>query len=84
MNAIINSEKAICAAELKALKCCVIIPTYNNDQTLAQVIKDVSEYCHDILVVNDGSTDQTKQVLEQFSEIHKVDYLPNSGKGCIL
>ena len=34
-----------------------VIPTYNNEKTLARVIGDVRRYCTDVLVVNDGSTD---------------------------
>ena len=33
-----------------------VIPTYNNEKTLARVIGDVRRYCTDVLVVNDGST----------------------------
>ena len=29
------------------LKCCVIIPTYNNDRTLEKVIEDSSQYDDD-------------------------------------
>ena len=36
-----------------------VIPTYNNEKTLARVIGDVRRYCTDVLVVNDGSTDST-------------------------
>ena len=31
-----------------------VIPTYNNEKTLARVIGDVRRYCTDVLVVNDG------------------------------
>ena len=34
-----------------------VIPTYNNEKTLARVIGDVRRYCTDVLVVNDGSTE---------------------------
>ena len=33
-----------CAEQLRALKCCVIIPTYNNAQKLEAVIEAVKEY----------------------------------------
>ena len=60
---------------------CVIIPTYNNGGTLAAVIKDVSAYTNHIIVVNDGSTDNTDDILNKFSFIKKVSYSKNSGKG---
>ena len=40
-------------------KISVLIPTYNNGQTLSQVIDDVLERLPSLIVVNDGSTDNT-------------------------
>ena len=51
--------------KMRELKCCVIIPTYNNADTLERVIRGVQEYTDDILVVNDGSTDGTEEILRQ-------------------
>ena len=44
------------------MKRCVIIPAYNEEQTLPLVIRDVRGYCPDIIVVDDGSTDFTGAV----------------------
>lgn len=38
---------------------CVIIPTYNNVRTIRQVVTDVLQYCDQVIVVDDGSTDGT-------------------------
>ncbi|MBS1933190.1 MAG: DUF2062 domain-containing protein [Bacteroidetes bacterium] len=73
-----------CIGQFRRLKACVIIPTYNNAATIASVINDVSAYSQDIIVVNDGSTDNTLQILEQFSSIQKVSYEKNAGKGYAL
>ena len=65
--------------------CCVIIPTYNNQQTLLQVIDDVRKYTHCIIVVNDGSTDSTSNLLKDLD--HKtqvISYKTNKGKGYAL
>ncbi|HNS11581.1 MAG TPA: DUF2062 domain-containing protein [Bacteroidia bacterium] len=70
-------------ARLKELKICVIIPTYNNSGTLAKVIEDVSGYCHDIIIVNDGSTDRTEDIIQK-SGFHVLSYSPNVGKGWAL
>ncbi len=51
-------------AKLKELNCCVILPTYNNEGTIKKVIEEVSEWCSDIYVVNDGSTDSTHDILK--------------------
>lgn len=69
---------------MKALKCCVLIPTYNNEKTLEKTIRDVSEYSENIIVVNDGSTDSTNHILAKFDSLHVVSYLKNKGKGYAL
>jgi len=63
---------------------CVLVPTYNNEQTLAQVISDIAAFTHQVIVVNDGSTDGTPGILRQFPFIHKLEYTPNRGKGHAL
>lgn len=68
----------------KQVKACVIIPTYNNDATLASVIEQVALYADDIIVVNDGSNDQTSEILQQFPGIKNISYHPNRGKGFAL
>lgn len=68
----------------KTRKVCVLIPTYNNQQTLAHVISDVAAYTSDIIVVNDGSTDNTLQILKGIDRIQLVSYTKNVGKGWAL
>ena len=64
---------------------CVIIPTYNNARTLATVIDAVLEYVTSVIVVNDGSTDQTSDILLQYQDkIKIVSYTKNRGKGYAL
>ena len=43
---------------------CAVIPTYNNAGTLADVISRTARYISDIIVVVDGSTDHTLEVLQ--------------------
>ena len=66
------------------LKTCVIIPTYNNAATLAKVIEDVAEYTDHIIVVNDGSTDNTVEIVKQFPAVQFISYQKNVGKGWAL
>lgn len=70
--------------KFRELKCCVIIPTYNNDKTLEQVILDVLEYTPDVIVVNDGSTDQTPVILKKFESVKVITVHSNTGKGYAL
>jgi len=78
------NHSAILQAKFAEFQTCVIIPTYNNAVTLARVIADVSAYTTNIIVVNDGSTDDTKNILQSFSFIHAVQYEKNIGKGWAL
>ena len=56
------SEKSI-AERLRDLKIVVVVPTYNNEKTIGQVINSILEFTADIIVVNDGSTDSTSELL---------------------
>ncbi len=63
----------------------VLIPTYNNDSTLKEVVSGVLQYTNQIIVLNDGSTDQTKTILEEFEDkilVHSFN--ENQGKGAAL
>jgi len=60
-----------------------VIPTYNNEKTLARVIGDVRRYCTDVLVVNDGSTDSTAGIIAG-AGVGSISYAPNRGKGYAL
>jgi len=68
----------------KKHKVAVLIPTFNNELTVGNVIRSVQEYSQDIIVVNDGSTDSTAELLKQFQTINLVSYTPNKGKGYAL
>jgi glycosyltransferase involved in cell wall biosynthesis len=68
----------------KDLKCCVVVPTYNNSGTLVSVIEDISDYIEDIIIVNDGSTDNTDELLRSVNSAKVISYMPNRGKGFAL
>lgn len=70
--------------KIDTLNCCVIIPTYNNQQTIAQVITDVLKFTNNIIVVNDGATDSTPELIKTFTSIQIISYSPNRGKGIAL
>lgn len=64
---------------------CVIIPTYNNCRTIKRIIEDVYVFIQDIFVVNDGSTDCTSKILNDYSDkVEIISYEKNHGKGYAL
>ena len=68
---------------------CVVIPTYNNASTLVEVVAQVFAVCANVIVVNDGSTDSTSQLLQSFPvpdqcRFWVVEYSKNRGKGYAL
>ena len=63
---------------------CVIIPTYNNAGTIADVVKRTLLHCDDVIVVNDGATDSTKEILTGISGITLINSPKNEGKGAAL
>ncbi len=61
-----------------------MIPTYNNATSIEQVITDVLRYTRQVIVINDGSTDGTAEILKKFPQLTVVSYTPNKGKGMAL
>ena len=62
----------------------VLIPTYNNDKTLSRVLDGVLSYTPEVIVVNDGSTDSTAQILAHYPQIEVITFAQNKGKGKAL
>ena len=63
---------------------CVVIPTYNNASTIARVVAEAQQQCRDVIVVNDGSTDSTTDILRGIEGITLLEHDRNRGKGHAL
>jgi glycosyltransferase involved in cell wall biosynthesis len=63
---------------------CVIIPTYNNQKTLQRAIDGVLNHTQNIIIVNDGSTDETFSILQKYTQLTQVHFSENKGKGVAL
>ena len=59
----------------------VIIPTYNNPKTIANVAKDVIENGYELIIVDDGSTIKVSDLVEKHPSITILRHEVNQGKG---
>ena len=70
------------------MKLSVIIPVYNEQNTLADLLRRVKavRLAKEIIVVDDGSTDRTRQILRRFAKdgIKIVTFPKNRGKGAAV
>ena len=65
----------------------IIIPAYNEEKTIADTIKKVKEMVYpkkfEIIVINDGSTDNTSKIAKKFKGVKVVDKT-NGGKSSAI
>lgn len=72
-------------ARLRSRAVCVVIPTYNNAGTILDVVRRSLEQCDDVIVVCDGCTDSTVELLSSLSgNIDILEFKTNRGKGAAL
>jgi glycosyltransferase involved in cell wall biosynthesis len=60
------------------------IPVYNEERHLEQVLHEVRRHSPNLLIVNDGSTDRTAELLDQQSDLRIVTHPHNRGYGAAL
>jgi len=69
---------------LSSIHFCVIVPTYNNQKTLKKVLDSILDFTTNIIIVNDGSTDSTTEILKSYSQVTQIHHPKNLGKGRAL
>ena len=63
-------------------KVAIVIPVYNNPQSIAKVVDDaLKDTTLDVIVVDDGSTQKVTSLLREHSRLHVVEHDQNRGKG---
>jgi glycosyltransferase involved in cell wall biosynthesis len=66
----------------------VILPAYNEEKALGNVLKGLSSSLDltdfEIIVVDDGSTDQTAEIAKQFPEVKLLKHRINRGYGAAI
>jgi dolichol-phosphate mannosyltransferase len=71
------------------MKLSVVIPAYNEERTVAETIRrvktvDLGGLDLEVVVVDDGSKDQTREILKSIPGIRVVLHERNSGKGAAV
>lgn len=72
----------------------VVIPAYNEAERLPATLKATAAWLlaqgmsYEVLVVDDGSTDRTREIVEamrgELSHVHLIESSPNQGKGHVV
>lgn len=67
-----------------AFRILTALPVYNEVNHVHEVLDEVRQYCDEILVVDDGSSDGTSELLDQIAGIHVIHHPRNLGYGAGL
>ena len=70
----------------------IVLPAYNEAGALPDLLEEIEQNCapipHQVVVVNDGSTDSTSDVVQSYAQthknIHRVNHDQNQGLGAAL
>ena len=69
------------------MRLCAIIPTYNNPATIGEVVARVRAHIDDVVVVDDGSGEPARKVLEELASTGRCQVVwraVNGGKGAAV
>lgn len=69
------------------MKVSLILPAYNEEKLIENTITQCLDFFsqnnleHELVVVNDGSTDKTEEIVRSFKKVILISYPSNRGKG---
>jgi len=66
------------------LRCAIVIPAYNHGAQVRKVVEKCLQFGLPVVVVDDGSTDSTSDVLVSLSGVTVIRHKQNQGKGASL
>jgi len=66
----------------------LVIPVFNEENSIDSVINEIkttaADYLHEIIIVNDASTDKTASVIEKHKDVVLINHPYNKGYGAAL
>lgn len=65
-------------------KIIIVIPAYNEENNIGLVLTKLSRYPYNIVVVDDGSTDATADMVKTFPRVNLIRHMLNRGMGAAL
>ena len=65
------------------LKVCILIPAYREEQRIGAVVREVRDYCPAVVVIDDGSPDDTAKAAAEAGAV-VLEHVHNQGKGAAL
>lgn len=75
--------------ELKQIS--ILVPIYNEEKSIARVVQEIKEVLnklthieYEIILINDGSTDNSLQIIKQIEGINVLEHSRNKGYGASL
>ena len=65
------------------MKVCLLLPAYNESKTIGHIISEARTYIESIIVIDDGSSDNTAQIARE-QDVGVLQHEINRGKGMAL
>ncbi|ADP77001.1 glycosyl transferase family 2 [Methanothermus fervidus DSM 2088] len=70
-------------------KVMVVVPAYNEEKHIEEVVTELCERNYEVVVVNDGSEDRTREILKKLKskyrdKLHVYHHIVNAGLGVAL
>ena len=87
---ILNNDKNQGLDKSRKLRFSIIMPAYNEERSIRSALEGLKDYLRkkeyqtEIIVINDGSTDQTGKILKEIKEIKLISHPYNKGYGASI
>ena len=65
-------------------KSLILIPAFNEEDNIAEVLKNCTKYFENILLIDDGSTDKTSEIAAKFKSVLQINHCINCGQGTAI